>query len=191
MKRQKTRQSNKQAGQHALLSPKVGDGGQGEAAAGMERYLLRLRRHRWIFGLFLVAATVVAYQPVWHAGFIWDDDCWTTNLSALFQDTSGLRLIWFQPTALQQYYPLSGTTFWLDYQLWGFWTTALSRGERPAARPSRVALLAVVAPAPTARRLAGGCHLRASSGHGRIRRLDHRTQECALVGLLPRRIVGL
>ncbi len=123
MKRQKTRQSNKQAGQHALLSPKVGDGGQGEAAAGMERYLLRLRRHRWIFGLFLVAATVVAYQPVWHAGFIWDDDCWTTNLSALFQDTSGLRLIWFQPTALQQYYPLSGTTFWLDYQLWKFWTT--------------------------------------------------------------------
>jgi len=23
---------------------------------------------------------------------------------------------------LQQYYPLSGTTFWLDYQLWNFWT---------------------------------------------------------------------
>ena len=43
--------------------------------------------------------------------------------SACCSDTSGLRLIWFQPTALQQYYPLSGTTFWLDYQLWKFWTT--------------------------------------------------------------------
>ena len=41
----------------------------------------------------------------------------------LFQNPSGLRSIWFQPTALQQYYPLSGTTFWLDYQLWNFWTT--------------------------------------------------------------------
>jgi hypothetical protein len=40
----------------------------------------------------------------------------------LLRDTSGLHLIWFQPTALQQYYPLSGTTFWLDYQLWKFWT---------------------------------------------------------------------
>ena len=45
------------------------------------------------------------------------------ELSSLLHNTSGLRLIWFQPTALQQYYPLTGTTFWLDYQLWNFWTT--------------------------------------------------------------------
>ena len=30
--------------------------------------------------------------------------------------------MWFQPTALQQYYPLTGTAFWIDYHLWGFWT---------------------------------------------------------------------
>ena len=29
--------------------------------------------------------------------------------------------MWCQPGALQQYYPLAGTTFWLDYHLWGFW----------------------------------------------------------------------
>jgi tetratricopeptide (TPR) repeat protein len=40
----------------------------------------------------------------------------------LLRDFTGLRLIWCRPTALQQYYPLSGTTFWLDYHLWGFWT---------------------------------------------------------------------
>jgi tetratricopeptide (TPR) repeat protein len=76
----------------------------------------------WQGGL-IVLLVFLAYLPALHGGFVWDDDSWTTNLSALFQDTSGLHLIWFQPTALQQYYPLSGTTFWLDYQLWKFWTT--------------------------------------------------------------------
>ncbi len=32
---------------------------------------------------------------------------------------SGLCTIWFEPTALQQYYPLTATTFWLEYHLWG------------------------------------------------------------------------
>jgi hypothetical protein len=76
----------------------------------------------WQGGL-MVLLVVLAYLPALHGGFIWDDDSWTTNLSTLFRDTIGLRLIWFVPTVLQQYYPLSGTTFWLDYQLWKFWTT--------------------------------------------------------------------
>jgi tetratricopeptide (TPR) repeat protein len=76
----------------------------------------------WQGGL-IVLLVVLAYLPALHGSFVWDDDSWTTNLSALFQDTSGLRSIWFQPTALQQYYPLSGTSFWLDYQFWKFWTT--------------------------------------------------------------------
>jgi tetratricopeptide (TPR) repeat protein len=76
-----------------------------------------------IQGGLIVLLVFLAYLPALHGGFVWDDDSWTTNLSALFQDASGLRSIWFQPTALQQYYPLSGTTFWLDYQLWKFWTT--------------------------------------------------------------------
>ena len=76
----------------------------------------------WQGGL-IVLLVFLAYLPALRGGFVWDDDSWTTNLAPLFQNTSGLRLIWFQPTALQQYYPLSGTTFWLDYQLWKFWTT--------------------------------------------------------------------
>ena len=76
----------------------------------------------WQGGL-IVLLVFLAYLPALHGGFVWDDDSWTTKLSALFQDTSGLHSIWFQPMALQQYYPLTGTTFWLDYQLWKFWTT--------------------------------------------------------------------
>ncbi len=74
------------------------------------------------FGLFLIAATFLAYLPALRGGFVWDDDSWTTRISGLLQGVSGLRAMWFHPTALQQYYPLSGTTFWLDHQLWKFWT---------------------------------------------------------------------
>ena len=75
----------------------------------------------WQGGL-IVLLVFLAYLPALPGGFVWDDDSWTTNLTPLFQNASGLRSIWFQPTALQQYYPLSATTFWLDYQLWNVWT---------------------------------------------------------------------
>jgi protein O-mannosyl-transferase len=80
------------------------------------------RRRGWFFGLFLIAVTMLAYLPALQGKFVWDDDSWTTKLSGLLGDWWGLQLMWCKPTALQQYYPLTGTTFWLDYQLWGFRT---------------------------------------------------------------------
>ncbi len=76
----------------------------------------------WLPGALLVAATLLAYKPAWHGGFIWDDDAWTSNVSGLLRNLSGLCLMWCKPTALQQYFPVTGTSFWLDYQLWGFRT---------------------------------------------------------------------
>ena len=35
----------------------------------------------------------------------------------------GLRRIWFQPRATQQYYPLLYTSYWLQQRLWGDSTT--------------------------------------------------------------------
>ncbi len=75
----------------------------------------------WQGGL-IVLLVLLAYLPALSGGFVWDDDSWTIKLSGLFRNASGLLSIWCDPTALQQYYPLSGTTFWLDYQLWKFWT---------------------------------------------------------------------
>jgi protein O-mannosyl-transferase len=71
-------------------------------------------------GAFLVLIVLLAYLPALRGGFVWDDDSWTTKLIGALRDTSGLRAIWLEPTTLQQYYPLTGTTFWLDYQLWEF-----------------------------------------------------------------------
>jgi Tfp pilus assembly protein PilF len=68
----------------------------------------------------LILITVTAYLPALSGRFVWDDDSWTTNIGGLLGSSSGLRSIWLDPTALQQYYPLTGTSFWLDYQFWGF-----------------------------------------------------------------------
>jgi len=85
-------------------------------------WLRILWQRGWLKGLLLVVAVVFAYQPALQGKFVWDDDSWTSNISGLLGDFSGLRLMWCKPTALQQYYPLTATTFWLDYQLWGFRT---------------------------------------------------------------------
>jgi tetratricopeptide (TPR) repeat protein len=80
------------------------------------------RRALVIGTILIILSTIIVYLPVYTGKFVWDDDSWTTGILGLLNDTSGLRQMWCQPTALQQYYPLAGTTFWLDYQLWGFWT---------------------------------------------------------------------
>ena len=72
----------------------------------------------WLLAALLVIVTVLAYQPIWHAGFIWDDDKYVTENLPL-RSLGGLAQIWFQPTATPQYYPLVHTSFWMEYHLWG------------------------------------------------------------------------
>src|SRR5262249_8966630 len=72
-----------------------------------------------IKGLLVIGLTLIAYLPALHNGFIWDDDAWLMKNHTVY-DWSGLRELWFNPLALQQYYPITGTVFWIEYQLWGF-----------------------------------------------------------------------
>ncbi len=65
--------------------------------------------------------TLLVYYPALNGGYVWDDECWTTGLPAR-KDWHGLWSMWSDPMALQQYYPVSGTTFWIDFHLWGDWT---------------------------------------------------------------------
>ena len=69
--------------------------------------------------LLLIGLTLVAYLPALHNGFIWDDDAWLMKNPTLY-GWSGLQELWFNPVALQQYYPITGTVFWAEYQLWRF-----------------------------------------------------------------------
>jgi tetratricopeptide (TPR) repeat protein len=56
--------------------------------------------------------------PAFQAGWVWDDDSYVTANAAL-RSFDGLRRIWFEPGAVAQYYPLTFTSLWLEYQLHG------------------------------------------------------------------------
>jgi Flp pilus assembly protein TadD len=73
-------------------------------------------RTEWVLGGLLVVATLVAYQHVWHAGFIWDDDRHLTQNPTIVGPL-GLREIW--TTRAARICPLVLTTFWVEHALWG------------------------------------------------------------------------
>ncbi len=65
----------------------------------------------------LVTATVLAYFPALHGGMLWDDDAHVTQPA--LRSLHGLRRIWTEIGATQQYYPVLHTAFWVEHRLWG------------------------------------------------------------------------
>ncbi len=84
---------------------------------------------QWMWAALLVLLALLAYFPALRAGFInWDDPRQVTE-NRLLHSVEGLRNIWGRsmtetdPSQFQhvtaQYYPLTYTVYWLEYQLWG------------------------------------------------------------------------
>ena len=73
-----------------------------------------------MFGV-LLAATLLAYRPAWHGAPVWDDDGHLTARE--LRSVDGLKRIWIEPGATQQYYPFVHSAFWLQHRLWGDRTT--------------------------------------------------------------------
>jgi tetratricopeptide (TPR) repeat protein len=71
--------------------------------------------------IVLMLATTLAYQPAWSGEPLWDDDGHLTK--AELRPIAGLRRIWTEIGATQQYYPLTHSAFWLQHRLWGDRTT--------------------------------------------------------------------
>jgi tetratricopeptide (TPR) repeat protein len=70
----------------------------------------------WISALTLGLA-FACYWPALHGQQVWDDDSHITRPE--LQSVSGLREIWFNLHATQQYYPLLHSAFWVEHRLWG------------------------------------------------------------------------
>ncbi|MGA2508405.1 MAG: tetratricopeptide repeat protein [Chitinispirillaceae bacterium] len=71
----------------------------------------------WVWGLLLVAATFLAYQPAWNGSPVWDDELHI--IPPELRSLNGLAHIWTQPSHKVQYFPLVHTVFWLESHLWG------------------------------------------------------------------------
>jgi Flp pilus assembly protein TadD len=59
---------------------------------------------------------LVVYWPSLHGDFLWDDDYYVHENEAV-KSADGLGRIWFSKES-PQYYPLTFTTFWAEWQLW-------------------------------------------------------------------------
>src|SRR5262249_51422 len=71
----------------------------------------------WAMVALVFAATVLVYLPAMRAEFIWNDIDYVT--APALQSAAGLKRIWVEVGATEQYYPLLHTAFWVEHMLWG------------------------------------------------------------------------
>jgi tetratricopeptide (TPR) repeat protein len=70
-----------------------------------------------IGGLVIFGLLMLAYAPALHGDFLWDDPSHVTRVDLRSWD--GLRRIWTDLRATQQYYPVLHSAFWVEHRIWG------------------------------------------------------------------------
>jgi Tfp pilus assembly protein PilF len=70
----------------------------------------------WTLALIL-GISLACYWPALRGGTVWDDEAHITRPE--LQSLAGLRQIWLNLHATQQYYPLLNSAFWFEHRLWG------------------------------------------------------------------------
>lgn len=68
-----------------------------------------------VAGIF--ALVLFVYWPSVHGQFLWDDPAHVTRPD--LRSLDGLRRIWFEFGATQEYYPVLHGAFWIQHRLWG------------------------------------------------------------------------
>jgi tetratricopeptide (TPR) repeat protein len=78
------------------------------------------RRDWYLWAGVLALLTMVSFWPAISGGFLWNDSVNVTQNQAV-QDSQGLATIWSPSAGATQYYPLTQTSYWVEYQLWKNW----------------------------------------------------------------------
>lgn len=78
-------------------------------------------RSTWLAGVVLAVLVAATFAVTLNNGFIWDDDTHITHNAVVLapHGLAALKLIWGSLGATPQYYPLTHTSFWIEYRLWG------------------------------------------------------------------------
>jgi tetratricopeptide (TPR) repeat protein len=79
---------------------------------------------RWRAPAFCLLVVLVAFAVYWPAlsgDFLWDDDVLLTA-NAQVQASDGLYRLWLTNEAVD-YWPVTGSSFWLEWRLWGLSST--------------------------------------------------------------------
>lgn len=79
------------------------------------------RSSSWKPAWLPVILAFLVYSPSFSGGFLWDDD-WLVTANPLMRERWGWLRAWIDPPASQpDYFPLTTSVFWLQYQVWGEW----------------------------------------------------------------------
>jgi Flp pilus assembly protein TadD len=70
-----------------------------------------------IHAVIIVAAGLWIYSPALYGGWIWDDTMYISQ-NPLLNDPARLWKAWFEPGSFVEYYPITETVQWLQWQLW-------------------------------------------------------------------------
>ena len=68
--------------------------------------------------LLIMAAGLWVFQPSWRGPWLWDD-VFLIKDNTLLHDPGGWWKIWLHPSQLIDFFPLTTTVEWLEWQLWG------------------------------------------------------------------------
>ncbi|HWB20150.1 MAG TPA: tetratricopeptide repeat protein [Phycisphaerales bacterium] len=83
---------------------------------------------RWreiTFFAAILAALLVAYGPALHGGYLFDDH-YLIEQNPNMDTASGLARMWFAPTSVPDFYPLTYTSWWVELAIFGARNTEIS-----------------------------------------------------------------
>ena len=78
-------------------------------------------RHFLLGAAAILLLVFAAYAPALRGEYLWDDDVLLTQ-NPLIPAADGLKRIWFS-TEPHDYFPLTLTTLWIEWRLWGMNST--------------------------------------------------------------------